>query len=308
MDLLEDKISNMPIGNALTVLRSVKFEVPYVEEFISINQPLDIEIYNNELYVLYTSAGKSIAKIDINKNISNFADLELPVNNIQNITKAEIFALRMGMDTSGNFYVTNNAVIINPPTLGAYYFNICKINNLGEVSIHINANAGIGIGLDKNNNIFYGNIQSYQIDKFNINGTILDNQFGNKNLNQIYDIDFDSKGDLYAASTNKKIYKIKQDGSSVTDFVKNTNAPSCLCFDKNDNLYYNESNIIYKITPSGSIRILAGASTMGGDRVGAALNSMFSNVNSLLYVEEGSQEVIYICDTGNNKIKKLFLV
>jgi hypothetical protein len=301
----------MPIGNAFTILKSVKVEVPYVEEFITnINQPEDILMYNNELYVLYTSGGKDIAKIDINKNITFFAELKLPVNDIENITEAPIYATRMDIDTFGNFYVTNNLITVNPPALGAYYFNICKINSLGEVSIHIdsNVNAGLGIALDKNNNIFYGNITYQKIDKFNINGTLLDSQFGNKSLNRVYDIDFDSKGDLYAASLDKKIYKIKEDASSVTSFVVTTNVPSCLCFDKNDNLYYNESNIIYKVTPSGVKTRIAGNGVIGGDKIGAALNALFLNVNSLLYVEEGSQEVIYICDTGNNKIKKLFLV
>ena len=278
----------MPIGNAFTILKSVKVSVPMVETYININQP-EAMVFDSAGNLFVTcSGGHWINKIDTNGNMTTFVQIITGTTNIR--------PLFLGIDTFNNIYTTD------PTTAGSNQtnFNIYKINTSGQISTYYkNLGNSIGIAIDKSNNIYVSDV--WQINKFDSSGTRTTG-FGKTTNMQIQGVALDSAENIYFSDVkNKTVYKIKKDGSQYTSYRGGFTSPYSLCFDKNDNLYLVDGNIIKKIS-GGNTSNIAGTST-AGDKIGAANSANFNGIKNIVY----RNEVIYIADKNNNKIKKLIL-
>jgi sugar lactone lactonase YvrE len=282
----------MPIGNAFTILKSVKVKVPMVETFININQPEAMVFDSSGNLFVTCSGGSWINKITPTGVMTTFTQIITATRSIR--------PLFLGIDSSNNIYTTD------PTTQGSaiYNFNIYKIDTLGQLStFYKNLGNSSGIVIDKSDNIFVSDY--FQINKFNLSGTRTSN-FGKTNTLQaaptIQAVALDNNENVYFSdSKNKVTYKIKKDGSSWTQYGGGFTNPNSICLDKYDNLYVVDGNIIKKFYP-GSLSNFAGTAT-AGDSIGAASLSKFNNIRNILY----KNDFIYIADKNNNKIKKLIL-
>jgi sugar lactone lactonase YvrE len=160
-----------------------------------------------------------------------------------------------------------------------------------------------GIVIDKNDNMYVSDF--FQINKFNLIGNRTSN-FGKTNTISvaptIQAIALDNKENVYFSdSKNKVVYKITKDGSSWSQYGGGFTNPNSICLDKYDNLYVVDGNIIKRFFP-GNLTNFSGTAT-AGDNIGAASTAKFNNIRNILY----KNDVIYIADKGNNKIKKLIL-
>jgi sugar lactone lactonase YvrE len=278
----------MPIGNAFTILKSVKIKVPMVETYININEP-EAMVFDSAGNLFVTcSGGDWINKIDTNGNMTTFVQI------ITGTTK--ITPRFLGIDNSNNIYTTD------PTTAGSLQnnFNIYKINTSGQISTYYkNLGNSAGIAIDKSNNIYVSDI--WQINKFDSSGTRTTG-FGKTTNMQIQGVALDSIEDIYFSDVkNKTVFKIKKDGSQYTSYRGAFTNPYSLCFDKYDNLYVVDGNIIKKIS-GGNTSNIAGTAT-AGDKIGVANLANFNNIRNIVYRDE----IIYIADKNNNKIKKLIL-
>lgn len=121
-----------------------------------------------------------------------------------------------------------------------------------------------------------------------------------------FDVTVDTDGNLYVTDNNYfKIYKITPEGS-VTILLDNANDPNRwtpygIAVDTDGNVYATSENTIQKITPDGTISILAGSGTNGyADGQGA--NAQFNFPWDLEVDVNGN---VYVADMLNHAIRKI---
>jgi len=300
----------MPVGNAFAIIKSVKIKVPMVETFININQPSALAFDSGGNLFAVCSGGSYINKIEPNGTMTTFTQI---------ITSGELINSNyITIDTSNNIYTTDSDVAA--PGVIKYHNNIYKINPLGNIETYIiGSGLTVGICIDKNMNLYVTELGNRSVNKYDSN-KILTLNFGNsRSTSSFYRaITLDSKDDIYFCdSANNVIQKITKTGtrsdyagSRRKGFLDGTSttaqfdAPYGICSDEFDNLYISDNNNkrIRKITPSGNVSTVAG-NGVEGDKTGVGLQASFKNLHGLAY-KDG---VLYICDKGNNKIKKLIL-
>ena len=132
----------------------------------------------------------------------------------------------------------------------------------------------------------------------------------------------DSKGAVYySLETQHVIYKLEKIGGVVvrtlfagkdgTKGYKNGigvdalfNTPEKMVFDKDDNMYVCDlgNHIIRKITPDGEVTLLAGVPQIAGKDDGKPLESKFNEPRGICV---DNDDVIYICDRANHRIRKI---
>jgi len=117
------------------------------------------------------------------------------------------------------------------------------------------------------------------------------------------DVDIDDNGNLYVANTERlEIVKILPDGSLTTLWSSSENEiPSGITLDKNGNIYATIENTIRKITPDGTVTILAGSSTYGFAD-GPGESAKFSTPIGITVDSNGN---VYTADYSNNRIRKI---
>lgn len=321
----------MPLGNSFTILKSRKGGEVKVEIFLDFvnfvnERPRDILFYNNELYA--TFASNSIKKIDLNKNITNFADLKL--------SGYDLNCFRISVDNSGNIYSIDSVSTV-APGLAPYRFKVIKVDRSGNVTeLFFAGPNGLSVAV-YNNFLFFNNnevaffpdgegIRKYDL----INNTTHPGFVGNQKAVRATNMKFDSKGNLYTSNITgaTSILKFtKNDGANpaflgynspglfldYTTLLGGSTIPNSgvqgMCFDKNDNLYFNVVNAIYKRSFSdGKISFIAGnIFSVNEDKIGSAKEARFNAITSMCWVDEGPNGVLYVCDYINRKIKKVFL-
>jgi sugar lactone lactonase YvrE len=307
----------MPIGNAFSILKSIKVKVPMVELYATGLTPSGITSdSNNNLFVANNSY--IIYKVDTNKTTTQFIDLRVIPTDNESGPSVDF----LDTDSSDNIYTTDS-VFITPPNKTQYHFNIKKITPSGTVTDHITG-AGSTTGICVNGSrIFFGvkgtsgtTNSSVSLKTENIPN--ITSYIGKIKLPR--GIAMDSKGDLYVADSgthviykyvpnsfgNKIVYagRANQSGylnsNTLTDSL--FNQPMGICFDKYDNLYVADlsNHSIRKITPNGVISTLIGNTQ--GNTTGYFKDVKISAPSD---VHIAKDEAMYIADTGNSCIKKL---
>ena len=113
-------------------------------------------------------------------------------------------------------------------------------------------------------------------------------------------------GDVFIADSNSgRIRKVDSSGTITTFSNVFTGFSGSLATDTIGNIYASDGfSVVWKITPSGSATIVAGESSqIGYNGDGIAATSALLNQPTGLAVDSTGN--IYICDSGNNRIRKV---
>ena len=167
----------------------------------------------------------------------------------------------LAFDAAGNLYVANKDKN-----------NILKFTPDGVGSIF--AASGVaspyGVAFDKAGNLFVANYK-FTILKFNSSG--VGSEFVNANLAGFVDIAFDSGGNLLLLTWNSGIHKYTPSGAGST--LSSPQGLQGLVLDSADNLYFDCSGTIYKMTLAGS------KSTFATSNRGECLDLAFDSAGNL---------------------------
>src|SRR5580704_6697474 len=194
-----------------------------------------------------------------------------------------------------------------------------------------------GIAVDSHENIYVSDADNNRVRKIAADGTIstvagtgVSGFSGDGGpataalLNQPYGLAVDPDGSLYIADLgNARVRKVAPNGNIQTiagggvlpasgkalggpavdaQFV----APRNVALDPNGTLYISDfgANIVYQVSPIGSLMIFAGSGTAGysGDSSAAIL----AQLNSPAGLASDGSGSVYIADSGNNCIRKVF--
>lgn len=134
----------------------------------------------------------------------------------------------------------------------------------------------------------------------------------------IYDVAFDSAGNLFVSTQGNNIRKISTDGI-VSTFAGSTagyqdgagasaqlNMPTGLAFDGTGNLYVAEylNHKIRKIDSSGTVTTVAGGTgaAASGTTDGSGEDSRFLNPWGISFDAQGN---LFVADSGNDRIRKI---
>lgn len=120
-------------------------------------------------------------------------------------------------------------------------------------------------------------------------------------------IALDANNNLFVAEYGDLSVREISPNFTVTTFTGNPFTPSydnltCIAIDKANNIYVSDlANIVRKITPAGSISILAGSGVVGSAN-GVGTSASFNNITGLATDGSGN---IYVADAGNHLIRKI---
>jgi sugar lactone lactonase YvrE len=251
------------------------------------NNSYGVGNFNNPTGLTIDSTG-NIYVIDSDSSISKITSFPSLQTNFTQY-KIDIFNRPEGIavDSSGNLYVAD----INNN-------RIAKITN-GVVTTLASYPKPLGIALDSNRNIYVTSYNRNVLSKIaNGTNTITDI------LDQFYTpqgVAVDSAGNVYVADTrNDRIAKIT---NGITDTLA-LSLDSTETYDgeyfsglanKGDYVYYLDNNNAYKISSSGNI---------------TPISTDFSNYlpkkfNQPIGIAITSTGIVYVTDTGNNKVAKI---
>jgi sugar lactone lactonase YvrE len=301
----------------------------YVTGIISPNG-ITVDPINN----LYTSQSSGIYKIDTNGTPTVFAGITLGAGFTDNVigTNAQFNNPNdMTFDSLGNLYVsdTNNSKIRKIATNGMVTTfagsTVGTNNGIGTIA---QFNFQRGMTIDSAGNLYVCDYGNHRIRKIEPDGRVTtfagSTQGSNNGIGtnaQFYiptDITIDSAGNLYVCDyANHRIRKIGTNasvetfaGSTVgTNNGIGTNAqfstPHGITTDSAGNLYVCEfgKHIIRKIGTDAMVTTIAGQLT-SGSKDGIGTNAQFNSPRGMTIDSAGN---LYVCDTNNNRIRKLTL-
>jgi sugar lactone lactonase YvrE/PKD repeat protein len=243
-------------------------------------------------------------------------------------------------DAAGNIYISDNGNArirkINTSGIISTFCGtgVAAFGGDGGLATAAQINAPIGIAVDNFGNLFladYSNNRIRMIDVSGIistiagTGTAAYNGDGisatTANLNGPTGVTLDAAGNIYIADYyNFRIRKINSSGIISTicglatagyngdgGFAINAklNGPESLSFDTLGNLYFidNVNNRLRMINTSGIINTIAGTGTLGYSGDGGPVSGAKINLPS--HVTVAKNGVIYICDQGNNRVRRI---
>jgi len=233
------------------------------------------------LYVTDTSNHR-IRKIDTSDDVTTFSGTGIASSTNGNILSASFDnPVAIAIDLSNNLYV-------------AEYFKgrIRKIDTSGNVTTF----AGTGVS---------GSTNGYRTSA---------------TFKTIFDIAFDSTGNLYVCDTgNRTIRKIDTSGTVTTYAGNNSgtaisrdgngtsasfNNLSCIAIDSANNIYITDmaDHIIRKIDTSRNVTTFAGTTGVSGSVNGYRTSASFKGPKGIKFDSIGN---LYVCDTGNKIIRKI---
>ncbi|MEP7362434.1 MAG: IPT/TIG domain-containing protein [Acidobacteriota bacterium] len=183
-----------------------------------------------------------------------------------------------------------------------------------------------GIALDTAGNIYIADILNHRIRKVDTNGIIntvagSGQVLGTGSLFNPHGVAVDSAGNLYIADTsNSRIKKVTPAGVTTTIAGTGTqaftgdggpaasaaiNQPRGIMVDAAGNVYFSDMGNfrVRKIDTSGMITTVAGSGTLGFAGDGGPATS--ARLNTPLGLALDGQGNLYICDSGNDRIRKV---
>ncbi|WP_208506260.1 SMP-30/gluconolactonase/LRE family protein, partial [Roseivirga sp. E12] len=177
---------------------------------------------------------------------------------------------------------------------------------------------------DSNGNLYVVDRNNHAIRKIDTNGNVttvagngrsglLDGKGVNGQFDLPNDFAFDSSENLFV-TTSTRIKKVDQAGNVTTffgggngDVIKNGSIdrlrnPLGMAIDKDDNLYFGESNgLITKVTSQGVGVTFAGTGTPGFQD-GVGTNAQIGSVSALMFTSSGD---LYFSDANNFRVRKV---
>jgi serine/threonine-protein kinase len=205
--------------------------------------------------------------------------------------------LNMATDVAGNIYVTDDNLIrkITPTGVVTTLFPKLKFNALFGITTDAAGNFYIS---DENANIIEKITQGGVISSFagngiqgSLNGISMNSEFSNPR-----DMVSDASNNFYIIDGNTFIRKISSNG--LVSIFANIFVKS-IAIDALGNIYAASIYDVYKITPSGTITLIAGNSIYGS--IGGATNVPFTGISSIAVDPTGN---IYVLD-GDSIIRKI---
>ena len=237
---------------------------------------------SGNLYV--SDVNPYVRKIDLTGTISNFAGNGTfgYTGDGGLATAAEVGANKLATDNSGNVYIANANSVRKISTAGIITTiagsSTAAFSGDGGPATAAMLNGVFGIAVDASGNVFVGDVNNFRVRKISTAG-IISTYVGN------------------GTSGNSG------DGGMATD--AQIQDPTGLAIDASGNLYIadNTSNVIRKVTPSGTISTIIGNGTAGysGDG-GAATIATLDHAASVAIDASGN---LYIADLNNNVIRKV---
>ncbi|MFP5041021.1 T9SS type A sorting domain-containing protein [Parasediminibacterium sp. JCM 36343] len=246
-------------------------------------------------------------------------------------TSAELSEpLGVAVDTLGNLYIADfgdnrirkvNKTGIISTVAGNSTRGFGGDGNAATLALFSEPN---GIAVDKFGSLYIADNDNYRIRKVNINGIVStiagDGTFKfsgdgraatTAELSRPSAVTFDTKGNEYIYdSWNYCVRKITTNGI-ISTIIGNGHASDqilnqgndALATDKAGNVFIGNDNLINKITPDGTISIIAGVSSFGfsGDG-GPAIKAQLFGISSIAFDAYGN---MYFSDGGNYRIRKV---
>jgi sugar lactone lactonase YvrE len=289
--------------------------------------PLDVAVTNDgAVYVAdgFNSCIRKIAGDEVTTFAGNGnANIK---NGIGNDARFKI-PCRLSIDHEGAFYLSDAA---DP--------RIRKISSEAIVSTYAGTNTfgfrdgdasvaqfgqSFGVIVDAKKNIFIADSQNDCIRRISLDKRVttiagagarglLQNSTSAIKFYFLKGIAIDNNGNLFAADFNR-IYKItpagavstfagagiKKHSDRITDSIKLSQIED-LVTDEHENIYLSEGHRILKITPNGSLSIVAGGSP--GYKDGDGEFAKFNDPKGIAIDKQGN---IYVADSNNNRIRKI---
>ena len=238
------------------------------------------------------------------------------------------------------FWLLYAALLANQLSAQSYTIQtVSGSNSVGDGGPALQALFGQteGIAVDGNSNIYVADADNNRVRKIAADGTITTvagtgvagfsgdgGPAAAAMLNQPYGLALDAAGNLFIADLgNARVREITANGNIQTvagggsvpagatalggpaldaTFV----APRDVALDPDGTLYISDfgANIVYRVSPTGTLTVLAGTGTAGYS--GDASSSNLAQLNSPAGIASDSNGAVYIADSGNNVIRKVF--
>ena len=181
-------------------------------------------------------------------------------------------------------------------------------------------NLPAGVAVDPSGNIYIADSGNDDVLKTDSAGLTTPTVIAS-GLNNPLGVAVGTSGNVYIADTgNNRILKITSWGTGTlsvfagtgtagsptagTATNSNLNYPTGVAVDTSGNVYIADygGNVVEKVTPSGTLSIIAGTGGVGAPTAGPALNSSFHGPYGVAVDRSGN---IYIADSSNYKIEKI---
>ncbi len=194
-----------------------------------------------------------------------------------------------------------------------------------------------GIAVDRSGNVYVAEASNHRVRKISADGTIQTiagtgvagfsgdgGAASAAQLNQPYGLALDSNGNLYIADLgNSRVREVSADGTIQTvaggGSLAATGAgqggpatmaqlmqPRNVAFDTSGNIYISDfgANQVYRVTSAGILSLVAGTGTAGFSGVGTS--ALLAQLNAPAGLAVDSSGAIYIADSGNNLVRKVY--
>jgi len=290
--------------------------------------PLDVAVTNDGVVYVADGFNSCIRKI-AGDEVTTFAG-----NGNANIkngigTDARFkIPCRLSIDQEGTLYLSDAAdPRIRKITSDAIVSTYAGTNTFGfrdgDASI-AQFGQSFGVIVDAQKNIFIADSQNDCIRQISLDKRVdtIAGTAGSRGLLQnstsaikfyfLKGLAIDNKGNLFAADFNR-IYKItpagavstfaeasiKKHSDRITDTIRLSQIED-LVTDEHENIYLSEAHRILKITPNGSLSIVAGGSP--GYKDGDGGSAKFNEPKGIAIDKQGN---IYVADSNNNRIRKI---